>query len=347
MLFMDGMWNYSAGADLSLVYTCLGTPTYSASGWSDGRPYVSPSTYMIRTFSTPATLSGGGKMHASFNFRTATAPGSPGRVFQFLTDLEGTAGGNGPGLYYNSNGSVFVTQHGGGATAATSPIGLLSLSTEYNIEYAAKWATNANGGFCKVWLDGNLVINFTGDMVSGTVPTTCTAFVMYPWISTNRYSQPVVWDESGTDFVTTQLSATYLPYIDSRMPTSNDAAQFTPSAGSNFQNVDDAGFHDGDSTYNSSVTVGHQDTFGLPAFGSTPAQVHCVAVKTIAKIDVAGLVNLRNVLKSGGSTGQSADHALTPSYVHYDDYFGKDPNGTIAWTASAAEAVKPGYKYQS
>jgi hypothetical protein len=270
------------------------------------------------------------------------------------TNIQGADAGATQGsfsLWDASDGSIRVNRHGDTTIIGTSSLGIISTGTWYHIEVAAKLNTVANGGYVKVWVNGNLVINVTAsDTNTGTVPTSYTGCVIGQGNNNSRdwkFDDVMLWDEDGTDFTYAQLSTSYLPIIETLNVDANDTVQFTPSAGSNFQNVDDAAFHDGDTTYNASSTVGHEDLFTVANPSGTPNAIFGLAVKTIWKMDIPAIINMRDKLDSGGTVTYSADRLMTISYVHAYSPFGKDPNTTAAWLAAAVNSVKVGYKYQS
>jgi hypothetical protein len=215
----------------------------------------------------------------------------------------------------------------------------------HHIEVEAKYN---NTGSLKVWIDGILQIN-TGSVDtfnSGTPATTNIAVASVPNTMTFLIDDLVIWDEIGTDFVLAPMGE---HRILTRYPSADTAQkQFTASTGTdNYAMVDDAGMHDGDTTYVQSTTIGHEDLYDVTDMGVTPLSIFAVAVNTRAKKTDTGAVTMKNHLKSGATDSAGAAAVLSGSYAQYADYYGKDPNGTIAWTAAAVDAAQIGFKYEA
>lgn len=356
LLWMDGLDRYSVSADLTQNYTVDnftgGVDFLATSGINGGGCVQIDGDQEIRRFFT-STLTAGGVMHAGFWLRITNIPGAARTFFNFETNLQSGISKLNPYLMVNPDFSISVNAHGvawDSAVVATSAAGTLAQTVYAFVEYAAKWNTSGSGGFIKVWVDGNLVINFSGNAVSGTVPTTCTAAGPALWgnFSTGfRYDDLIIWDEVGTDFSLTSLSTTYIPEIETLSVDGNDTVQFTPLSGSNFQMVDDPAFQDADTTYNFSTTVGHEDLFTVDDMASTPLYVFAVGVKVVWRSHVPSIMTARDSLKSGGTTTYSADRTMTTSYILAASFYGKDPDTSAVWTVSAPDSIKVGYKFQS
>lgn len=354
LLWLDGMDRYGATADLTLRWSVTnfsgGADFLSTSGLNGGGAMQLDGDQIVRRLLT-STLSSGGGFHAAFWVKFVSIADLK-TFFHMGTNVQN--GTNNRLMAYigtRSTGAIYVNSHGVDfATPLTaSPAGTVTTGTWYFIEYSAKWNTSGSGGFIKVWINGNIIIDFSGTTNSGTVPSTVTQVGPVIWAGghTINYDDFIFWDESGSDFALTQLSTSYVPEIETLSVDANDSVQFTPSTGSNFQNVDDTAFHDSDTTYNSSATTGHVDKFTLTDQSGTPSYTFAVGVHAVAKIDAAGVTTFRVQLDSGGTVGESPDNTLTTSYVDYFMAFGLDPNTTAVWGTSAINSVKPAYKNQS
>jgi hypothetical protein len=105
----------------------------------------------------------------------------------------------------------------------------------------------------------------------------------------------------------------------------------------------------GDLSYNSDSVVGHEDLFGFPALGVGTSTVYTVAVKAWCERDGPGGRTVDMRTKSSGSDGAGSNAGQAPpvAYGWLSSYFDLDPNGSIAWTASAVNAATSGYKIAS
>lgn len=122
-------------------------------------------------------------------------------------------------------------------------------------------------------------------------------------------------------------------------------AQFAPSAGANWQNVDDAPTPDGDATYNASATVGQIDTFATTdlAAALVVTTIPAVFVKTYGRKDDAGVRSLAAAVKLGANTVAAAGVPSSAGYAWQADKFATDPAGA-AWTKANVNAAEFGYK---
>lgn len=292
-------------------------------------------------------LSAGGWAHVAFWMNFNDMPNADQFIFSFGTNLQASSSVNAGYLALDNNGALRVRQHGGTTviTGGTSANGVIIINQWHHVEMAAKWNTAANGGKVKVWVDGTLVIDTSGDAVTGTVPSTITTvrFEFGTGSSAGWVDDVVVWDETGTDFVHQQIG----PHrIEELTPDANDSVQFTPSAGSNFQNVDDPTFVDTDTTYNDGNVIGDVDVFTLSDLSSVPVQVFaCVPNIYARKTDIGG-VQLRTKLRHGSSDRDSNRRTLAfTGYLFWCDYTnaGLNPATGLQWGASDPNTLKIGY----
>jgi len=343
LLLMDGFGGYGASADLDLRWTRAGTCTYGAATGVGGVGGVALGTSSSLT--GPAfvsTLTSGGTMHAAFWMKVTDMPGGFLRFFQFWENAGG-GDSNSPQVQVSNLGAIRVTACNSAATIlATSADGVIVLNQEHHIEMSGRYS---NTGEVKVWVDGDLIINFSGDSTFGTTPTSFIGFSFHTGSSfAMTISHPVVWDEVGADFVVTQLAE---HFIEQLLTAADDSVQFTPLSSTNESNIDDVGFHDGDTSYNQSPTVGHIDLFTLADQVATPTTMFAVAVHTVARKTDVGGVTLRNRISLNGNVTEGSDKALATTYARYSDYFGKSPDGGGAWGNTDVNSLKAGYEYQA
>jgi hypothetical protein len=130
-------------------------------------------------------------------------------------------------------------------------------------------------------------------------------------------------------------------------PTSDSSVQFTPSAGSNYQNVDDTA-QDGDTTYNESSTVGHKDLFGFADIATSGIDVKCVSLVTVARKDDAGERTLTCIANQDATDYDQTTHTLATAYpatlgAVQSTILSTAPD-TSAWTSAIFNAMLWGYK---
>lgn len=120
-----------------------------------------------------------------------------------------------------------------------------------------------------------------------------------------------------------------------------DSTQFTPSASTNHSNVDEPGLFDGDTTYNSSSTIGHKDSFTCDALpGSPTKQILGVQARVIAREAGANAV-LQAHVRSNGTANSGSSAALTTAYsMVMSNLALTNPDGGSAWTEAAVNAAQ-------
>lgn len=153
----------------------------------------------------------------------------------------------------------------------------------------------------------------------------------------------VVWDTSGsinTDFLGDCRIQTLFP------TGAGTTTNFTPSTGSNWQNVDDNPYND-DTDYNSTATTSNKDTFATGDLSSTSGAVKAVQSIIRFRKDDAGSHAIRRVIRSSSTDYEGADVSVSNSYVWNREIIEADPATSAAWLISAVNAAEIGYKLQS
>jgi len=119
---------------------------------------------------------------------------------------------------------------------------------------------------------------------------------------------------------------------------------FTPSTGSNYQNVDDGVSDDGDSTYNSSNTTNDVDLYAMGNLASTVGNIKGAKFSYVSRKDDAGSRSLAGVVRSAGTDYVQATQAQSTTKAVYTDYLLTDPATSTAWTITTINAVESGIK---
>ncbi len=197
-------------------------------------------------------------------------------------------------------------------------------------------------GVFQVKVNGNtsMEINFSGDTRNGGSGITDRFYFSQISGTEQVYISDIVLnDTTGSR----ENSWTGAVRVVNDVPTSNgpSGVSSTPSAGSQYQNVDDAvpGGANGDTDYNEFSTPG-QDWFQWPSSiytGMTASSIHFVRTKYVARATDAGSHTGRSNAKRGGVVLNGATVALGSSYplVPQEDLWLNDPNTGVAWAAFA------------
>jgi hypothetical protein len=270
-------------------------------------------------------------------FKMATAPSSATGIIEF--DEAAASQSLHLSLIMNTNGT-FRIQRGSSTVLET---GTFQLGTDTWCYLEMKWTISNTVGVFELRINGSDTpdIDFSG----GDTQNAGNAYVdgitlqgsTHDWYFDDFY---VADDAASQDF-----------YGDVSVETlvadgTGAASDFTPSAGSNYQNVEELPT-DNDTTYNESSTVDHDDRFSHGDLTTDTEDVLGVQVGIWAKKDDAGGREMRTLAEDGTTEGEGAAHALTTDYVWYTDMFEDHPSGAAAWTESEVSSGEFGYTIES
>lgn len=243
-----------------------------------------------------------------------------------------TAAGNW-NFAFDSTGHIVIRR---GTTVIATGTTILALNQWYYLEFKMLLATTAVGSY-EVRINGVTELGPTSSVTTSNGTVNALRFSS-PGGGSQDFDDLVVqdWSVSGVDFLGDVSVAALLPNG------AGNYTQFTPSTGSNWQNVDDA-TPNGDTDYNSSATVGDKDSFAmtnLPVNG-TP---YMVQVLSEFRKDDAGSHTQRNFLRVGGTDYEGASNTVLDSYIYGTrDIWNSDPSGG-AWDQTKIDALEAGYK---
>lgn len=121
--------------------------------------------------------------------------------------------------------------------------------------------------------------------------------------------------------------------VDTTFPNAaGNKSQWTPSAGSNYQNVDEDPAND-DTDYNFVSVAATRDLYAFPDIAPTTGTVYGVAINMTARKDDATVRTFRELTRSGGADfAGGVTHTLTTSYAMYAEILPTDPNTSAAWS---------------
>lgn len=118
---------------------------------------------------------------------------------------------------------------------------------------------------------------------------------------------------------------------------------FTPSAGSNHENVDEVPGPDDDTTYNDGANVGDQDSYQMPDLPA-PAGTTIFGVKTqatVRKTD-AGAMKCKLLTRAGTTDDLGDEIILSDSYTTHAEIFENNPDDSAAWEDADVNSMEPG-----
>lgn len=121
--------------------------------------------------------------------------------------------------------------------------------------------------------------------------------------------------------------------VDTTFPNgAGNLSQWTPSAGSNWQNVDEDPAND-DTDYNFASVAATRDLYALPDIAPTTGTVFGVSVNLQVRKDDAAARTFRDLVRSGSTNFPGAlTHTAQATYNMYTEIHAVDPNTSAAWT---------------
>lgn len=343
LLHMDGCDTYSAVADAAARYAGSSTAGMGISTTAGrfGGGCISPGS---QNNAQPSYLGG-----VTFAHSGTAAIIAGGAVFPqaslsgpLLCFYNSTAGsGTQTELYIDYFGGFFRLYRGYGSTLlATASVGH-TLQMWHHVEVKA---AVADAGSCEIRVNGQTIINYSGDTRHSTSGTAGIDRVYF--CSPGSAPAQGAWDDF---YVMDTSGSTMNDFIgDCRVhtlaPTSDAVAQFTRSTGaSNYLCVDE-GRQNSDTDYVESSTAGHIDKYG---YGDLPAAVTTVygaqAISWVKKTDASNRT-FRTLLYSGAATATGTAIGLTTAYSPVVALTSLNPDGSVQWTPTSVNAALAGFE---
>lgn len=235
----------------------------------------------------------------------------------------------------NDSWKLVLTRNG--TALATSSLSLL-VNTWHYIEIKATIADS--GGSAIVKVDGVEFINFTGD-----TKNTANAYITNILLTCGSNGNAVQFDDLYLCDQSGSLNNDLLGdcrIITIRPNGAGAVTEWTPSSGSNYQNVDDAVPND-DTDYNATGTLNATDTFAFEDIVGS-GTVRAAALNLVARKDDAATRKIAGVARVGGTNYVGSDIALASSYAFYQDVRETNPATGNPWTLGEINAAEFGYK---
>lgn len=290
---------------------------------------------LTKAFQTPA-LTAMTTITVGFAMRQATY-GNIRNVLQILdgTTVHGTLRMNTSGEFSYFRGTEIGTQLGSTTSGASIMPGQW-----FYVELVVKIADS--GGTVDLYINGTNVLSVaSADTRNGGNASVDRA----KWISSSadacQYDDIYVLDDTGS--VNNSRLGSH-KVIGSLPSGAGSSTQFTPSAGSNYQCVDDNPTNS-DTDYVESGTSGHKDLYDYASIG-TLANIKGLQINTVARETDGSPFSLYQTVKSGSTNSDGSSVAIsgqtfktiTPRVLE------TDPDTSSAWTDSGVDAAEFGIK---
>lgn len=195
------------------------------------------------------------------------------------------------------------------------------------------------GGRIVVKIDGVTVIDFTGD----TKPAgdTTIAAIGFQGITGQNWNGDDLAINDTTGVVDNGW-INDIRIVAQEVDGNGDTNEYTPSAGSNYQNVDETPAND-DTDYNEDSTAGHRDMYTVGDFDASGGKtITRVWAEARCRDTVAAGGKVRLGVKTHGTVYLSSDISLLTSYTtrNIGSDLTNNPNTGNPWTDAEADAVQ-------
>lgn len=279
-------------------------------------------------------------------FITTNATLVCGIAYNLISGLPGTFSSNIIGFWEGANSGVNIRTNTSGTIAAYRGTTLLGTSTNslgsgqwYYIEL--KVFTNDSTGTVEVKVNGSTWLNLTSQDTQPGSNAYHDAVRIGQTNATSRFDDMYVLDGSGSannDFLGNRKVVALDP------DGAGAATDWTPSAGSNYQNVDDGDEVDEDTTYNETSSDADDDLYTYDNLPGVTASVDGIQMTTETRV-TAGSMDLSNLIRTGSTIYPgSADTITSTSYVTSTRVEEEDPDTAAAWTPSGVNGAQFGIR---
>ncbi len=242
--------------------------------------------------------------------------------------------------------SLQITRGGTGTIVYDEPI---AENVWHTIEM--KLLVDGAAGELRVLLDDVEILDLTGvDTANGANEYVNKILFVSDSISSGdqievRFDDVVLWDETGTGPMSTTGAQDGFQgdmRIHTLRPNApGDVTGFTPSAGANWEAVNDSPGPNDDTDYVEITGTGVQDLYNVEDLGPTGDILGAVVKVFDRKLD-AGARSIRLLTKSGGITGTGSSLPVLTTWTYQQEIFEFNPDSGDPWTAIEINAVQIG-----
>lgn len=261
-----------------------------------------------------------------------------------LAGMLDSAGGGQNCISWNATSTVLTAR----LTVATGGTAIGSGGTMTpNAWHVLEWRvqiTSTTVGVTEVWLDGNRVINVSGDNTGTTTANVQTLQIGV--ISTTTTNVYVAVDDVAINDVAGTINNGRIGDGRIVLLVPNGAGSNTgltrggTDSGANWSQVEEIPPSMADYVF--SATVAARDTYALADLPVPPLSISAVEVVALAQNNDAGAGSLGLTVKSGATTNEGTAQVLATTAAYIRHLYETDPNTAAAWTGSAVNALEAG-----
>ncbi len=240
------------------------------------------------------------------------------------------------GLLYMTDNSIQV-RHGDATVLGTSSVSVVARQNWNFIE--VKGTIHDTTGSIDVYVDGISVISLSGIDTRNASSAIWNSVVWVKGESENWLDDIYINDTTGTEN-NDVLGDVRVYTLD--VDGAGSFAQFSPSAGSNYENVDEDEVDD-DTTYNSDSVSNQKDLFTIENLPVNVTVVHFVENVTYGRREEGGSAQLYLKTELSGVEQDSGAKTFPTTYAFRSEVFDTDPN-SAAWTPTKVDDSEIGYE---
>lgn len=328
--WVDGTSNATIVACLQKIYTEVSASslTCPTSGrFSRKTLYLNGSSTVSKTFDAPAPS--GAEGYAGYWGKLVEATLYPNGLM--------VSNNSGPQISFVINATTGVIQIRLGSTSGTI-LGSTTFAVQggqaYYFEYG--WLLSQTAGEAWVRVNNDEKLHVSG---VDTCFQTGTDWNKVSWIATRQYiSDMYVNDGSGGVNDGFRGDSRVDPHF---VNAAGDSAQFTPSAGSNYQCVDENPASESD--YNTSDAIAELDLYNLEAFKATGGLITGVALWLYLSKTDAGAAAARGHLKmTSDHENPTSKYPAAGNYTYFTYQYDVSPESSSAFTESEFNSMQAG-----
>src|SRR5580765_5738491 len=207
--------------------------------------------------------------------------------------------------------------------------------------------TSVTVGIVEVWLDGNRVINFSGDVAASAVANV--QFLLLGHVSptvsggTGMYiavDDLAINDTAGTLNNGRAGDGRVVLLTPSGAGSSTQFTRGGTDTGANFSQVNELPPSMGQ--YVGSSTVAQRDLYAMTDVGVAVSSINVVEAIALAQNSDAGGGSIGPTIKSGATINEATAIGLSTSAAYVTSRWETDPNTSAAWTIAAVNALEAG-----
>jgi hypothetical protein len=120
-------------------------------------------------------------------------------------------------------------------------------------------------------------------------------------------------------------------------------AEWDPSAGANWQCVDEAA-PNADTDYVSTAVAGERDSYLFGDLTPVTGSIKAVVVYPMARKDDAGARSIAPVVRVGGVNYDGVEQSIADTYAYYKQIYEENPGTALPWTIADVNAAEFGVK---